>query len=466
MVAMSRSLGSAALLVAGGQALRRGSGGKQEVGDASHVVTFKQGTTTSDIREFCGGACGLMGDPDAGGVAFAQLPGGAGAQAMSGAMAKKVEAYEVDATDYMIPELDNNPVTSTASWGLDRIGVPNRGFTGRGQTIYVQDTGVRITHNDFGGRALAGLDLTTGQGVEVCDESSLTCSADRQGHGTHCAGTAAGTIYGVASGATVRSVKTLSDQGSGARSWQFAAIDWVTVNGVRPSVISMSLGGTGTDPAYPRAIGAATAAGITVVVAGGNSNRDACGFSPAFAEEAITVGATTSRDARASYSNWGTCTNIWAPGSSIASAAHTSDTGGRSLSGTSMACPHVSGAAALLLEEDPSRKSSEILAEMMKGAVLDAISGLKYNDTNALLYVDADGPPPTPVPVPTPAPSCDERFSTGPNERGDCVCNSGLRCREPKVMMAGCPYSFSQQRPSERSSTRYFKTCHDCICVS
>merc|ERR1712238_472436 len=145
----------------------------------------------------------------------------------------------------------------------------------------------------------------------------------------------------------------LSDRGSGARSWQMAAIDWVTVNGVKPSIISMSLGGSGADPFYTKAIGAATAAGITVVVAAGNSNADACNFSPAFAADAITVGATTSTNARASYSNYGNCNNIMAPGSAITSAWDDSDSATKSISGTSMACPHVSGAAALLLEADP-----------------------------------------------------------------------------------------------------------------
>merc|ERR1719203_2658870 len=118
----------------------------------------------------------------------------------------------------------------------------------------------------------------------------MNCALDRQGHGTHCAGTAAGESYGVAPDALVRSVKTLSDQGSGARSWQYTAIDWVTVNGDRPAILSMSLGGRGSDPGYSTVIDAAVENGVTVVVAAGNSNSDACNFSPAFAANAITVG--------------------------------------------------------------------------------------------------------------------------------------------------------------------------------
>merc|ERR1712060_444524 len=140
-----------------------------------------------------------------------------------------------------------------------------------------------------------------------------------------------------------------------------------------------------------------------VVVAGGNSNSDACRFSPAFVPSAITVGSTTSADRRSSFSNYGSCTNIWAPGSDVVSAGHTSDTSSRSLSGTSMACPHVSGGAALVLEANPSMKASAVLAELTENAVLGALSGLKSGDVNVLLYVGEGGAPPTP---PTEAPAC------------------------------------------------------------
>lgn len=339
-----------------------------------------------------------MGHPSSGGVAFAQVHGRRELESMVFLQSTHVELLEPDNKDYLIPELEDLDVASTASWGLERVGVLQRGFTGKGQTIYVQDTGVRTSHTDFGGRAFAGIDLTTGQGVEVCDAASTTCAGDRQGHGTHCAGSAAGTRFGVASGATVQAVKTLSDQGSGARSWQMAAIDWVTVNGAKPSVISMSLGGSGADPAYTKAIGAATAAGITVVVAAGNSNADSCNFSPAFAAEAITVGATTNANQRASYSNYGQCNNIMAPGSAIVSASASSNTGSRSLSGTSMACPHVSGAAALMLEADPSLNRDQILQAMIDSSRKGLISGLKRNDPTEFLWVGSSPPPSSPPP--------------------------------------------------------------------
>merc|ERR1719296_531016 len=286
-------------------------------------------------------------------------------------MIPEIEDAEPDAMDYMIPEIEDAE-PEAASWGLTRVGTSSRGRTGTGVNIYVQDTGIRYSHRDFGGRAVPAIDLTRG-GLQVCG-SDTTCALDRQGHGTHCAGTAGGSTFGVASTASLHAVKTLSDRGSGARSWQMAAIDWVTANGARPAVISMSLGGRGADPAYTVSIGAATNAGVVVVVAAGNSNSDACNFSPAFAAAAITVGSSTSTDARSSFSNYGTCVEIWAPGS-------------KSLSGTSMACPHVSGAAALILAGNPNMKPSAVLQTMYDNGIENALSGLRSSDTNSLLYV-------------------------------------------------------------------------------
>merc|ERR1740129_1512986 len=218
--------------------------------------------------------------------------------------------------------------------------------SGSGSTVFVIDTGVRLTHQEFGGRAVAALDMTIGDPVEC--NGDLSCAGDVQGHGTHCAGTAGGETFGVAPNAAVGSIKVLSDQGSGSWAWSYYALDWLAVNPTRPAVASMSLGGSGNQQAMVDAVDAAVNGGVTVVVAGGNDNSDACNFSPAFVPSAITVGSTTSTDARSSFSNYGSCTDIWAPGSSVVSASVSSDTGSSTLSGTSMACPHVSGGAALV----------------------------------------------------------------------------------------------------------------------
>merc|ERR1740123_1877640 len=288
-----------------------------------------------------------------------------------------------------------------ATWGLNRVGADQRGRSGAKATIFVLDTGVRVTHNDFSGRAAPALDMTIGAPKEC--GSDLSCAGDRQGHGTHCAGTAAGDTFGVAPGSAVRSVKVLSDQGSGSWSWSYFALDWMAQSSTRPAIASMSLGGQGTQQAMQDAVDAAVNSGVVVVVAGGNSNSDACRFSPAFVPSAITVGSTTSRDRRSSFSNYGSCTDIWAPGSDVVSASHRSDTGSTSLSGTSMACPHVSGGAALVLDANPSFAASKVISNLLSGAVVGAISDLKSGDTNALLYVGEGGPPPAP---PAPPASC------------------------------------------------------------
>ena len=269
-------------------------------------------------------------------------------------------------------------------------------------TVFVLDTGVRVTHQEFSGRAMPALDMTIGDPLEC--NGDMSCAGDAQGHGTHCAGTAAGESFGVAPSAAVRSVKVLGDNGSGSWSWSYYALDWLATSPTRPAVASMSLGGSGTQQAMADAVDAAVNSGVVVVVAGGNSNSDACNFSPAFVPSAITVGSTTSSGARSSFSNYGACTNIWAPGSSILSASHTSDTGSRSLSGTSMACPHVSGAAALVLERNPTMKPSAVLANLQYNSEKDAITGLRFGDVNNLLsVVEPYTGPPTPAP-PTPAP--------------------------------------------------------------
>jgi len=351
------------------------------------MVVFKAGTSDDDLKQMCQGRCSLMGHPSKGGVAFATVHGRDKMEELVSEHASKVDLLEPDAVDYMIPELEGKVDMATASWGLERVGVPETSFTGRGVHMYVQDTGVRVSHTDFGGRAFPGMDMTQGYVWECGSDTS--CSGDVQGHGTHCAGTASGTRYGVATQSLVYAVKTLSDQGSGARSWQLSGIDWVTAAGRRPAVLSMSLGGSGVDRAYTSAIGSATDAGVVVVVAAGNSNRDTCGFSPAFVDSAISVGATTSANRRASYSNFGRCNQIMAPGSAIVSAGVSGDSASTSLSGTSMACPHVSGGAALLLQQNPSWRTPQILSSMTSTGKTGFISRLRSGDPDLFLWVGA-----------------------------------------------------------------------------
>merc|ERR1719384_1587175 len=220
----------------------------------------------------------------------------------------------------MIPELEGD--VEAATWGLNRIGADERGRSGSGTTIFVLDTGVRVSHNEFSGRAVPSLDVSQDPPLEC--NGDMSCAPDRQGHGTHCAGTAGGDTFGVAPSASVRGVKVLNDGGSGSWSWTYGALDWVATSPTRPAVASMSLGGPGTLQAMKDAVDASVNSGVIVVVAGGNSRADACSFSPAFVPSAITVGSTTSTDARSAFSNYGSCTDIWAPGSDVLSASHTS----------------------------------------------------------------------------------------------------------------------------------------------
>merc|ERR1719221_1228116 len=368
--------------------------------EKEHWVVFaKKGVETKTLEDLCksSGACEKSGNHSQGGVPFFEVY-------TTEERLEKVLSAAPEAMEFVEPdgtfELDD-PESSegdehraSASWGLDTVGVDDAAFTGAGTHIYVLDTGVRVTHNDFTGRASPAVDCTS-DALVVCDPNDLNCARDRQGHGTHCAGTAGGDKFGVAPGAKVYGIKVLTDRGSGQFSWSIGSLDWTATKGARPAVASMSLGGRGVLDSISVAVDAAVAAGVVVSVAGGNSNADACGFSPAFVPSAITVGSTTKQNARSSFSNFGRCTNIWAPGSDIISAGVNSDSAQRSLSGTSMACPHVSGGVALLLLEEPKRSPADILETLQFKAADDFITGLKPDDVNYLLWVgEGDAAPP------------------------------------------------------------------------
>ncbi|TDR22622.1 S8 family peptidase [Marinicella litoralis] len=287
---------------------------------------------------------------------------------------------------------------SNATWGLDRIDQANLPLNstynydanGTGVNAYIVDTGVRISHNDFGNRGNSGYTaINDGNGTNDCN-----------GHGTHVAGTVGGSTYGVAKNVEIYAVRVLGCNGSGSNSGVIAGIDWVAANHIKPAVANMSLGG-GASSATDNAVNSAVAAGITMVVAAGNDNSNACNYSPARAASAVTVGSTASNDARSSFSNYGTCLDIYAPGSSITSTWSTSNTATNTISGTSMAAPHVAGVAALYLDDNPNASPAQVQAAIENSAIPNKVSDAKTGSPNILLNnFSGGGTPPDPDPDP------------------------------------------------------------------
>ena len=303
-----------------------------------------------------------------------------------------VEMSEADAEavaqDYRVLFVEEDGVVtadatqSNPPWGLDRIDQRNRplsgtytyNWTGSGVRAYIIDTGIRTDHTQFGGRASNVFDAFGGNGQ------------DCHGHGTHVAGTVGGSTYGVAKSALLRGVRVLDCSGNGATSGVIAGVDWVRQNHIAPAVANMSLGG-GISSALDTAVNNLHNANVTIAVAAGNNNgQNACNFSPARAANAITTGSTTSTDARSSFSNIGTCVDIFAPGSSILSAWYTSSTATATLSGTSMASPHVAGVAALYKQANPSASSTTIRNAIVNNATTNVITNVGTGSPNRLLY--------------------------------------------------------------------------------
>jgi subtilisin family serine protease len=300
--------------------------------------------------------------------------------------------------------------TNPPSWGLDRSdqrALPldasyTYNQTGAGVDAYIIDCGILLTHTDFGGRAVTGFDAITPGGLAI----------DGNGHGTHVAGTVGGTLYGMAKNVKLIAVRVLDNSGSGSYSQVIAGIDWVTSDHTtRPAVANMSLGG-GTSTALDDAVKRSIADGVTYCIAAGNSAASASTSSPARVTEAITVGATDNADAFASFSNYGSIVDICAPGVSIKSDWNTSITATNTISGTSMATPHVAGAAALYLEANPSATPAEVQNAIKANGTPNKITALKTGTVNLLLY-SVVGSPPSPVIPAAPALNAPANAATG-----------------------------------------------------
>ena len=286
-----------------------------------------------------------------------------------------------------------NTVTAD-SWGLDRIdqrtgtnGTYSYVTTGSGVDIYIVDTGILATHNQFGARVSAGFSA-------VADSVG---TSDCNGHGTHVAGTAAGSTLGVAPAANLIPVRVLDCNGSGTVSGVIAGIEWaIGHHTTTPAVMNLSLG-AGKSDSLNAAIDRAFLDGITVVAAAGNSNVDACNVSPASnVNSALTVGATTTTDARATYSNFGACLDLFAPGSGITSAWHTSNTATNTISGTSMAAPHVAGLAARYLSVATTAVPSQVMDAIKNSTTPNVVTGAGTLSPNLLAYGDPAAIPETP----------------------------------------------------------------------
>lgn len=421
---------SASLLAAGRQKQSR------------YIVTFRPGITNADaladylVRSYSSGNGKIHHFYNSAFQGFAaSLP----PQAADGIRHNPfVESVEADA---MVEHQAWTTLESNVPWGLDRIdqrvpeldGVFLHNRSGSGVTVYIIDSGLRYSHTEFGGRASFGFDSYGGDG------------SDCNGHGTHVGGTVGGSTHGVAPEVQLVSVRVLGCSASGYVSSIIAGIDWVARNAKKPAVANLSLGSPAYD-AMDRAVRGLVQSGVTAVVAASNYNADACNYSPARERSAITVAASNSYDLKASFSNWGPCVDIFAPGYAILSADFSSDAGVVSKNGTSMAAPHVTGAAALFLETNPYATPEQVDAGIRANATVGVV-GSANSDHNDMVFVgDSTSAGPQPPPPPPPAESGIALSAAGGKERSKSIITlswSGAAGEQVQVIVNDAPYTLT-----------------------
>lgn len=455
----------------------------------SWVFVLKDDSTNEQVQGVCGASwCSDVGHPSDGGVEMAFVKGTFNEIENLIVSKEDVLSYvEKDSRSYATPTLKSKKKTDL--WGLDRVDqragrdgeYKFRPDGGKGVHVYVTDTGIRVSHQDFkdgsGQQRAVNVLEDVGQGLTVC-AGKTGCGDDDDGHGSHCAGTVGGNTFGVAKAASLYGVKILKKDVGGLFSWWVAAMDWIATKGRKPTIVSASMGGLGTSNYIKQAVNRAIDSGVTVVVAAGNENNDACKYQPAFVTSLINVGATSVKDERAGFSNYGSCVGIMAPGVSIASASHKGDAKTTWMHGTSMACPHVSGAAALLLQENGALTPAQVKQQLYDKSTKDTISGLK-GEADRFLFVEpwtGGGPPATPAP-PSPSPDTEEEmvdFDAPQNER--CAGNpiggnnawgnlgkseSAAECKQACLQDTAC--KFAVYKGKRKSTCTSFASCDSTV---